>query len=405
MAFDPKIIRKDFPMLSRKMNDYPFIYLDNAATSQKPNCVIDAITKFYSEEYATVHRAFYEYAVVSTEKYSESRRSIQRFINAKHEEEIVFTRGCTEAINIVALCYAREFVHAGDEILISEMEHHSNIVPWQMIAEEKGASLVVAPIDDNGELILEELEKKISSKTKIVAICHVSNLLGTINPIREIIKMAHKKGAICLIDGAQSVCHEKIDVQDLDADFFAFSGHKIYGPTGIGVLYGKKELLAKMRPYHGGGDMVKEVTFAKTTYQDAPLKFEAGTPSIADVIGLGAAIDYFTSFDLKAIREHESNLLKIATEKLSDIEGIEIYGKARNKTSLITFNIEGVHSLDLGVLLGLKGVAIRTGAMCASPVLKRLKAQTAARISFALYNIEEEIDIFLNALKETRALL
>ncbi len=405
MAFDPQLLRNDFPMLGRKMNDHPFIYLDNAATTQKPKAVIDAITKFYSEEYATVHRAFYEYAVISTEKYSESRRSIQRFINAKHEEEIIFTRGTTESLNIIALTYAREFLNAGDEILITEMEHHSNIVPWQMVAEERGASLVVAPINDDGELILEEFEKRLSVKTKIVSLCHISNLLGTLNPVREVIKMAHKKGAICVVDGAQSIAHEKIDVQEMDADFFAFSGHKVYGPTGIGVLYGKKEILEKMRPYHGGGDMVKDVTFAKTTYQEAPLKFEAGTPSIADVIGLGAAIDYVASLDRDLMHKHEMLLLEKALKNFSYISGVEIYGNATNRSSLVTFNLDGVHSMDLGVLLGLKGIAIRTGAMCASPVLKRLKAHTAARISFSFYNTIEEIEIFFQMLEEIRAFL
>jgi cysteine desulfurase/selenocysteine lyase len=405
LAFDPQLLRNDFPMLGRKMNDHPFIYLDNAATTQKPKAVIDAITKFYSEEYATVHRAFYEYAVISTEKYSESRRSIQRFINAKHEEEIIFTRGTTESLNIIALTYAREFLNAGDEILITEMEHHSNIVPWQMVAEERGASLVVAPINDDGELILEEFEKRLSVKTKIVSLCHISNLLGTLNPVREVIKMAHKKGAICVVDGAQSIAHEKIDVQEMDADFFAFSGHKVYGPTGIGVLYGKKEILEKMRPYHGGGDMVKDVTFAKTTYQEAPLKFEAGTPSIADVIGLGAAIDYVASLDRDLMHKHEMLLLEKALKNFSYISGVEIYGNATNRSSLVTFNLDGVHSMDLGVLLGLKGIAIRTGAMCASPVLKRLKAHTAARISFSFYNTIEEIEIFFQMLEEIRAFL
>jgi cysteine desulfurase/selenocysteine lyase len=405
MAFDPELVRKEFPMLQREMVGKPFIYLDTAATAQKPNTVINAITKFYSEEYATVHRGVYEYAIHATERYSEVRRLVQAFVNAGSEEEIVFTRGATEAINIVAHSYAREFVRRGDEILISEMEHHSNIVPWQIICEELGANLVVAPMNNKGELILEEFEKRLSARTKIVAICHISNFLGTINPVKQIVKMAHKVGAVVILDGAQSAAHLKIDVQDLNVDFFAFSGHKIYGPTGIGVLYGKKELLQKMRPYHGGGDMIQEVTFAKTTYQEPPLKFEAGTPPIAEVMGLGAAIEFLMKMDQKEILRYEEELLDYATENLLKIPGLTIYGSAIQKSSLISFTISGIHSLDLGVLLGLKGIAIRTGALCASPALHHFGLRTAARISFGLYNTYEEIDRFLIALHESTLLI
>ncbi len=405
MVFDPKLVRKDFPMLQREMSGKQFVYLDTAATAQKPKVVIDAMSKFYSEGYATVHRGVYEHAIIATEKYSDVRVLVQKFINAESEEEIVFTRGTTESINIVALCYAREFVRGGDEILITEMEHHSNIVPWQLICEELGANLIVAPMDDKGELILEEFEKKLSVRTKIVAVCHISNLLGTINPIKEITRMAHSVGAVVLVDGAQSAPHLPIDVQDLDADFFAFSGHKVYGPTGIGILYGKKELLEKMRPYHGGGDMIQEVTFAKTTYQPAPLKFEAGTPPIVEVIGLGAALEYLNKLDRKAMLVHEEMCLEIATYKLRQIPEVTIIGNAKEKSSLITFTVNGMHSLDLGVLIGLKGIAIRTGAMCANPTLHHFGLQTASRISFGLYNTEDEIEAFLKALDETKSLI
>ena len=405
MAFDPKLVRKDFPMLQKEMSGKPFVYLDTAATAQKPKMVIDAMSKFYSEGYATVHRGVYEHAIIATEKYAEVRCQVQKFIHAKSEDEIVFTRVTTESINIVAMCYAREFVRGGDEILITEMEHHSNIVPWQLICDELGANLIVAPMSDSGELLLDEFEKKLSSRTKIVSVCHVSNLLGTINPIKEIARLAHNVGAIVVVDGAQSAPHLLIDVQDLDADFFAFSGHKVYGPTGIGILYGKSELLEKMRPYHGGGDMIQEVTFAKTTYQAAPLKFEAGTPPIVEVIGLGAALDYLNKLDRNRMLIHENKLLEIATEKLMQIPEVTIFGSSKEKSSLITFTVSGMHSLDLGVLIGLKGIAIRTGAMCANPTLHHFGLQTASRISFGLYNTEDEIDLFLKALEETKSLL
>lgn len=401
MRFDAKLVRNDFPMLQKEMSGKPFVYLDSAATAQKPKQMIDAMTRFYSEEYATVHRGIYEYAITATEKYSEVRRQVARFIHAKEEEEIVFTRGTTESINMIALCYAREFVRGGDEILITEMEHHSNIVPWQLICEEIGATLVIAPMNERGDVDLEEFEKKLSSRTKIVSICHISNLLGTINPVKLMAEMAHRVGAIVVVDGAQSAPHLPIDVQDLGADFFAFSGHKIYGPTGIGILYGKKELLEKMRPYHGGGDMIQEVTFAKTTYQNAPLKFEAGTPPIAQVIGFGAAIDYITQFDRAEVIEYENHLLKVATKKMKEVEGLTILGDPKERASIITFTINGIHSLDLGVLLGLKGIAIRTGAMCASPALQFFGVRSVARVSFGMYNTEKDIDIFISSLSET----
>lgn len=405
MQYDPKVVKKDFPMLMKKMCDKPFIYLDTAATAQKPKSVIEAMNTFYSEGYATVHRGIYEHAVAATERYSEVRRMVQNFLHAKEEEEIIFTRGTTESINIIALSYAREFLKGGDEILITEMEHHSNIVPWQMICEEIGAHLVVAPFNEMGEICLEEFEKKLSPRTKIVSICHISNILGTINPVKKMAELAHAVGAVVVVDGAQSAAHLEIDVVSLDIDFFAFSGHKIYGPTGIGILYGKRELLEKMRPYHGGGDMIQEVTFAKTTYQKAPLKFEAGTPPIAEVIGLGSAIAYITKFNRDQVLSHEERLLHYATDKLKQIEGLTIYGNAREKASLITFAIQGVHPLDLGVLIGLKGIALRTGVMCANPTLHHFGLQSAARISFGLYNTEEDINSFIKALEETVSLI
>lgn len=405
MVFDPKIVKKDFPMLNQGMCGKQFVYLDTAATAQKPKSVIESMSRFYSEGYATVHRGVYEHASIATERYSEVRRQVQKFLHAKEEEEIIFTRGTTEAINLVAFCYGKEFIRGGDEILITEMEHHSNIVPWQFLCKEVGAELVVAPMNDAGELILEEFEKKLSSRTKIVSVCHISNLLGTINPIREITRMAHAVGAVVVVDGAQSAPHLPIDVQELDVDFYAFSGHKAYGPTGIGVLYGKKELLEKMRPYHGGGDMVKEVTFAKTTFQQAPLKFEAGTPPIVEVIGLGAALEYLAKFDRAEVLKYEKNLLEMATKRLEQVAGVAIYGRAKEKGSVLTFSLEGVHSLDLGVLIGLKGIAIRTGSMCANPALHHFGIQTAARISLGLYTTEEDIHLFFKALEEIRTLI
>ena len=405
MLFDIQKIRRDFPMLSKDMSGKRFIYLDTAATSQKPKCMIDAMTHFYKDEYATVHRAVYDHSVRATERYCECRRLVKRLINADTEDEIIFTRGTTESINIIAQCYGRKVLKQGDEVLITEMEHHSNIVPWQLLCDEVGAILKIAPINDEGELILEEFENKLTHRTKIVALCHVSNAFGTINPIKTIIDLAHSFNAVIVIDGAQSISHMPVDVSDLSADFYAFSGHKLYGPNGIGILYGKKHLLEKMNPYHGGGDMIKDVTFAKTTFQESPLKFEAGTPPIAQVIGLGAAIKYFNAIDKVALYKHEMNLLQLTTELLMEIPGVHIYGRAKNKGPIVSFTIDGVHTLDLGTLLALKGIAIRTGTLCAQPALNRLNLQTLARISFGLYNTEEEIYQCIESIKETLALL
>ena len=403
--FDVWKIRKQFPMLSKTMNGKPLIYLDSAATAQKPLNVIETINRFYREQYGTVHRAIYEIASRSTEMYSEVRSKIQKFIHANFEEEIIFTRGTTEAINLIAHSFGLAFLKEGDEILISEMEHHSNIVPWQLLCQRKKMHLRVIPILDDGVLDLGALKKMLSEKTKLLAITHLSNVLGTCNPIKEVIKMAHQVGAKVLVDGAQAAPHLPLDVIDLDVDFYAFSGHKLYGPTGIGVLYGKKELLELLPPFMGGGDMIEEVSFEKSTFQPPPLKFEAGTPSICQVIGLGAAIDYLESVGRKVILDWEQKLLAYAREKMDEISGIRIYGKAPVRGSLISFTIQGLHSLDLGTILGLKGIAIRTGHLCAMPLLKRLGVSSLVRASFAFYNTQEEIDLFVKAIKEASILL
>ncbi len=405
MIFDVEKIRRDFPMLKQTMSGKPLVYLDNAASTLKPKSVIDAIVQFYSEEYSTIHRAVYELSTNSSEKYSAVRRMVAKLLNAESDEEIIFTRGTTESINLVAMCYGREFIRAGDEIIVSEMEHHSNIVPWQLLAEELGAEIKVLPIDANGELNLEVFKTLLNSKTKICAIGHASNSLGTINPIKKMCALAHEVGAICVVDGAQAVPHFNVDVQDLDCDFYAFSGHKIFGPTGIGVLYGKKHLLKKMRHYHGGGDMVREVNFTKTTFQDAPLKFEAGTPMIAQVLGLGAAIEYMMAHNRHASEQYETSLIKFAMEELEKIPGLTIYGTSQKRVPLISFNIDKIHALDLGTMIALKGIAIRTGTMCAQPALNRFRQSSVCRISLSIYNTKEEIGKLSTALLELTPLL
>ncbi len=369
------------------------IYFDSAATALKPRRVIDAMTQFYTHEYGTVHRAIYDFAENATVKYNQVRIEVQKFLNAAFVDEIIFTKGTTEAINLVASSFG-SFLKPGDEILISELEHHSNIVPWQLLSERTGAVLKVIPINENGELLLTS----ISSRTKIVSIAYISNALGTLNPVREIIQKAHAKGAKVLIDGAQAAAHLPIDVQELDADFFAFSGHKAFGPTGVGVLYGKRELLQIMPPYQGGGDMVERVTFAQTTYQKPPLKFEAGTPMIAEVIGLGAALSYIESLGRPNIWAHGQELLAHATEKLSP--HVRILGTAKQKGPILTFVIPGLHPLDIGTLLNLHGIAVRTGHLCAQPALDYFGVTAAVRLSFAPYNTLEEIDVFVSALQE-----
>ena len=389
---DFDLIRHDFPILSTEVNGKPLIYLDNAATTQKPLKVIETLDEYYKSQNANIHRGVHHLSELATREFEFARRTIQKFLNARHSEEIIFTRGTTESINLVAATYGRQNVKEGDEILVTWMEHHSNIVPWQMLAQEKGAKLIPIPIDDNGDVILEEYKRLLSERTKIVGITHISNALGTVNPVKEMIHMAHKVGAKVLLDGAQSVQHIKVDLNCLDPDFFAFSGHKIYGPTGIGVLYGKKELLEKMPPYQGGGDMIRSVKFEKTLYNDLPYKFEAGTPDIAGAIGLGAAIDYVTNIGLDFIETREKELLQYAEEVLSEIKELRIIGRAKEKASLVSFIIDGIHPHDIGTLLDVDGIAIRTGHHCAQPVMERFKVPATNRASFAMYNNKSEID-------------
>lgn len=397
---DINLIRKDFPMLEKSMHGKPLIYLDSAATAQKPQAVIDAITNFYTHDYGTVHRAVYELSLNATVLYQQARQKIAALLNAGKVEEIIFTRGTTESINMVAYSFGKAFVQPGDEILITEMEHHSNIVPWQILCEDRKAVLKVVPMNDKGELSMEEFRKLLSKKTKLVAVAHVANSLGTVNPIKEIISLAHQAGAKVLVDGAQAAPHMVVDVQDLDADFYVFSGHKFYGPTGIGILYGKAALLDAMPPYQGGGDMIEKVTFDKTTYNVLPMKFEAGTPMIAEVIGLGAAVDYVQSIGLQKIHDYEHGLLLRATEAISGIEGVRIIGTASDKAGILSFDVKGVHPLDIGTMLDLKGIAIRTGHHCAQPVMQHFKVPSTARASFAFYNTPEEVDRFIESLKE-----
>lgn len=397
-GFDVARVRQDFPILSRKVNGKPLVYLDNAATSQKPQVVIDAVHEFLATYNANIHRGVHQLSERGTEAYEQSRNKVQRFINAAESREIIFVRGTTEAINLVAQSYGRQHIRAGDEIVITTMEHHSNIVPWQMLGEQTGAVLRVVPINDDGELLLTEYEKLLTSRTRLVAVVHVSNALGTINPLHEIIRRARAQGVPVLVDGAQAAPHLPVDVRELDCDFYAFSGHKVFGPTGIGVLYGKAELLEAMPPYQGGGDMIKSVTFAKTIYNDLPYKFEAGTPHIAGGIGLGAAIDYVNGIGLDKIGVYEHQLLEYATAALSAIPGIRIIGTAKEKASLISFVLDGVHAHDVGTILDHEGVAIRAGHHCTMPLMQRFGVAATARASLAFYNTKEEIDVLVGGI-------
>jgi cysteine desulfurase/selenocysteine lyase len=391
-GFDVDKIREDFPVLKQRIHGKPLVYLDSAATSQKPFAVIEAIRKFYEVDCANIHRGVHELSQRSTAAYEETRIKAKRFLNARAKNELIFVRGTTEGINLVASSWGRKNVKAGDEIVISTLEHHSNIVPWQMLCEEKGARLRVIPVDDRGELLLEEYEKLLGPRTRMVAVGHVSNALGTINPVRQIVEMAHRAGALALIDGAQAAPHLKIDVQALDADFYTFSGHKVIGPTGIGILYGKARLLNAMPPYQGGGDMIKSVTFEKTVYADLPYKFEAGTPNIAGGIGLGAAFDYVTRIGLDNIAAYEHELLLYGTEALSRIPGLRIIGTAREKAAVLSFVIDGIHPHDIGTVLDRQGIAVRTGHHCAQPVMDRFGVPATTRASLAFYNTFAEID-------------
>jgi cysteine desulfurase/selenocysteine lyase len=401
---DVEKIREDFPVLKQKIHGKPLVYLDNAATSQKPRAVIDAITHFYEVDCANIHRGVHELSQRSTAKYEETRAKVKRFLNAKSKQEIIFVRGTTEGINLVTYSWGRKHVEAGDEIVIAGLEHHSNIVPWQILCEEKGAHLRVIPIDERGELILEEYEKLLNPRTKMVAVGHVSNALGTINPVRQMIEMAHRHGALVLVDGAQATPHMKVDVQALDADFYAFSGHKVCGPTGIGVLYGKAKILNSMPPYQGGGDMIRTVTFEKTTYNDLPYKFEAGTPDIAGGIGLGAAIDYLMHLGMDKIAAYEHELLLYGTAALERIPGLQIIGTAREKAAVLSFVMEGIHPHDIGTVLDRQGIAVRTGHHCAQPVMDRYQIPATTRASLAFYNTPAEIDALVAGLERVREL-
>lgn len=398
-------LRQQFPILNRMVKGKPLVYFDNAATSQKPQVVIDALTHYYTHYNANIHRGIHTLAEEATMAYEATRRAAQEFIGALHEEEIIFTRGTTEGINLVAYTWGRQNIGAGDEILISGMEHHSNIVPWQILCEEKGAILKVIPVNDNGELSIDAYKALLNSKTKLVSVVHVSNSLGTVNPVKEMILAAHQVGAKVLIDGAQSAVHLDIDVQEMDCDFFAFSGHKVYGPTGVGVLYGKKELLEAMPVFQGGGEMIKEVTFEKTTYNDLPYKYEAGTPNIADTIALKAALDFIKETGKPAIRAHEEKLLAYATAQLQAIRGLTIIGNAKEKVSLVSFVIKNIHPQDVGVLLDNQGIAVRTGHHCTQPLMARFGIPGTIRASFALYNQKEEIDALITGLHKTIKML
>lgn len=391
-AYDVASARADFPIFREAVNGKPLVYLDNAATTQKPRAVLDALAGFYTKECANIHRGVHYLSERATESYEMARKKVRRFINATSVHEIVFVRGTTEAINLVAQTYGRVNVGIDDEILITGMEHHSNIVPWQLLCEEKGARLIVAPVDSRGQLLMDRFERLLGAKTRLVAVTHVSNALGSVNPIHEIVDLAHRRGIPVLVDGAQSIPHAPIDVQQLDCDFFAFSGHKMYGPTGIGVLYGKERLLESMPPYQGGGDMISSVTFEKTVYNRLPYKFEAGTPNVAGAIGLGAAVDYLGSLGLDGIHAHEQELLAYGTAVLREIEGLRLIGTAREKAGVVSFVLEGIHPHDIGTILDQDGIAIRTGHHCAQPLMDFFNVPATARASIGLYNTKEDID-------------
>lgn len=397
-VLDVEKIRKDFPILSRKVNGKPLVYFDNAASSQKPQTVIDASNKYYSYENANIHRGVHTLSQEATSAYEVVREKVRAFINADKSHEIIFTKGTTDSINLVASSFGKTNIGEGDEVLISAMEHHSNIVPWQMICEEKKATLKVIPINDDGELMMDEFRKLLSKKTKLVAVTHISNSLGTVNPVKEIIAAAHEKGIPVLIDGAQAIHHTKVDVQELDCDFYVFSAHKMYGPTGVGVLYGKEELLNAIPPYQGGGDMIKTVTFEKTTYNELPHKFEAGTPNIAGGIAFGAAIDYINTLGVDNIAAYEHELTSYALEQLNKVPGIQFIGRAKERASVISFLLDNIHPYDAGVILDKMGIAVRTGHHCTQPLMDRFKIPGTVRASFSFYNTKEEVDVLVKGL-------
>ena len=396
--FDVARIRADFPILKQKIHGKPLVYFDNGATSQKPQSVIDALVQYYSAENSNIHRGVHSLSERATADYEAARAKVRRFINAQSDREIIFVRGATEAINLVAQSYGRTFLKSGDEILVSAMEHHSNIVPWQMVCSQVGAQLRVIPINHDGEIVMEEYGRLLNDRTKFVAVTHVSNALGTVAPVKEMIALAHQRGVPVLLDGAQAVPHRRIDVRELDCDFYAFSGHKMFGPTGIGVLYGRVELLEKMPPYQGGGDMISLVTFEKTHYNVLPYKFEAGTPDIAGVIGLGAAVDYLQALDWQQVAAHEDELLRYATEALAEIVPVKIIGTAKEKAGVISFVLDHVHAHDVGTILDQEGVAVRAGHHCAMPVMQRFGIPATTRASFAFYNTMGEIDVLVKAI-------
>ncbi len=402
MAEIKKDITSDFPALQQKIHGHRLAYLDSGASAQKPRQVLDAMTRFYETDYANIHRGVHDLSMRATQRYDEARRAVQMFINAAHEDEIVFTRGATESINLVAASWGRTFLKEGDEIVLTRLEHHANIVPWQMLRQEKGIVLRVVPIQPNGEVLLADVKAAIGPKTKLVSVAHVSNALGTILPVSEIVAFAHERGIPVLLDGCQAVSHMAVDVQKLGADFYVFSGHKLYGPTGIGVLYGKRDLLRAMPPYQGGGDMIASVTFEETLYQEPPMRFEAGTPAIAQAVGLHAAIEYVQALGLETIGAHEAKLLKEATERLSEIAGVRIVGTAPRKSAILSFVLKGVHPHDLGTILDRCGVAIRAGHHCAQPAMEALGLVATARASFGVYNTREDIDALIEGVKKAQ---
>ena len=398
-TLDVERIRADFPILKLEVNNKPLVYLDNAASSQMPQQVIDRLLRYQTSQHANIHRAVHYLSETATHEFEIARRTLQKFINAKEDREIIFTSGTTEAINLVMHGYGRKFIKAGDEIILTTLEHHSNIVPWQMLCEETGAKIRVVPINDAGELMIEEYEALFNERTKFVGVVHISNALGTINPVKDMIKFAHARGVPVLVDGAQAAPHLKVDVQDLDCDFYAYSGHKLCGPTGIGMLYGKAKLLESMQPFKGGGDMILSVTFEKTTYNTIPFKFEAGTPPIMAAIGLGAAIDYLQNIGMDKIAAHEHALLIYATAQITDMPGVRIIGTAKHKASVISFAIDGVHPHDIGSLLNQEGIAVRTGHHCAQPVMQRFRVPATSRASFAFYNTMAEVDALIAGIR------
>jgi cysteine desulfurase/selenocysteine lyase len=404
-AYDVQKIRKDFPVLHQKVHGKPLVYLDNAATTQKPLAVVEAIESYYRHDNSNIHRGVHTLSERATEAYERVRVTAQKFLNAADYKEIIFVRGTTEAINLVAQTYGRKNVGSVDEVLITAMEHHSNIVPWQLLCEEKGAKLRVAPINERGELLLDEFEKLLSPKTKIIAVGHLSNALGTINPVREIVRLARARNIPVLVDGAQAVARMPVDVQALDCDFYALSSHKLYGPTGIGILYGKTKLLEAMPPYQGGGDMIASVTFEKTVYNRLPYKFEAGTPNIADTIGFGAALEYVNSLGLEQIELHEADLLDCATKSVEAIPGVRVVGTAREKAGVLSFVMENIHPHDIGTILDTEGIAVRTGHHCAQPVMQRFGIPATARASFGLYNTREEVDALVKGIRKVQEVL